>query len=519
MSDRDAPAGGRELAHRIFAAEYDDADYSHTEGEEERAPTYVIVPSGAKANRLFFVGVLTEVEDVNENMLRARVVDPTGAFVVYAGQYQPDARTFFERTDPPEFVAVSGKARTFQPEGADRVFTSVRPESVNVVDADTRDRWVVDAAEHTLGRVADAARAMDRDGDPAHDQDSTSGIALAQSHYGTTPAYLSALRDLALDAAEVVAGDRDEVRPLRVDPDASGSADIDRLLSGTGSEHGAVDRAVAESGTADRDLESASEGRNAQDDAVSVSGESPPENRTESTDSMESTETVGSASTDPASTEPAPEDRAESPTDDDGGSLGDFEPGGLTGGDEADESSDGDDIEFGADADEMYELDEAERREVEQEYGTEFSTGTEVGDPGEAGIETPDSGEPTETAVDPGELGPGDTDPESEPAPEPEPEPPESESGTANDTGPEPDSESDPESELPESEPTAELDVDLVMARMRELDDGSGADRDELIDAVIDDAGADRSAVEDAIQDALMGGQCYEPEDDRLKPI
>ncbi len=31
--------------------------------------------------------------------------------------------------------------------------------------------------------------------------------------------------------------------------------------------------------------------------------------------------------------------------------------------------------------------------------------------------------------------------------------------------------------------------------------------------------GADADAVEDAIQDALMGGRCYEPEDGKLTPI
>ena len=54
---------------------------------------------------------------------------------------------------------------------------------------------------------------------------------------------------------------------------------------------------------------------------------------------------------------------------------------------------------------------------------------------------------------------------------------------------------------------------------MRELDDGDGAERGALIEAVVDATGADAGAVEDAIQDALMSGQCYEPGEDRLKPI
>jgi hypothetical protein len=64
--------------------------------------------------------------------------------------------------------------------------------------------------------------------------------------------------------------------------------------------------------------------------------------------------------------------------------------------------------------------------------------------------------------------------------------------------------------------------VDLehaVMAVMDELDDGSGADREELLAAVVDRYGADADAVDDAIQDALMGGRCYEPDDGKLTPI
>ena len=72
----DSGPGNREVAYRVFAAEFEDSTISHSESDEERAPNYVITPTGARANRLFVVGVLTEVEQVNEDMLRGRVVDP-----------------------------------------------------------------------------------------------------------------------------------------------------------------------------------------------------------------------------------------------------------------------------------------------------------------------------------------------------------------------------------------------------------------------------------------------------------
>jgi len=74
MSD-DGP-GTREVAHRVFAAEFDDASLSYSESDEERAPNYVVTPTGARVNRLFTAGVLTEVERVNDETRRGRVVDP-----------------------------------------------------------------------------------------------------------------------------------------------------------------------------------------------------------------------------------------------------------------------------------------------------------------------------------------------------------------------------------------------------------------------------------------------------------
>jgi hypothetical protein len=222
----------REVAYRLFAAEFDDATLSYSEGDEERAPNYVVTPTGARVNRLFAVGALTEVESVNEEVLRGRVADPTDVFVTYAGQYQPEAMNFLDRSTPPMFVSLTGKARTYEPEDSDRVFTSVRPESINEVDAATRDRWVVAAARATLERVATmrAASALDHRGDDLRavleargvDESLATGVPLAIDHYGTTEHYLEAVRTMAVQALELVAGERDAVDSLTVAPDEAG---------------------------------------------------------------------------------------------------------------------------------------------------------------------------------------------------------------------------------------------------------------------------------------------------------
>ncbi|WP_121820257.1 RPA family protein [Halostella salina] len=148
----DAPT--REVARRVFASEFNDAGYTFKESDDERAPNYALLPTGERANRVFVVGTLTEKEDVGEDSeyWRGRVVDPTGTFFMYAGQYQPDAAGMLRDLEPPEYVAVVGKPRTYETDDG-TVNVSVRPESITVVDAATRDRWVVETAERTLDRV------------------------------------------------------------------------------------------------------------------------------------------------------------------------------------------------------------------------------------------------------------------------------------------------------------------------------------------------------------------------------
>ncbi len=281
MSSDDSDDGGpgeREVAHRLFAAEFEDASFEYSESDEERAPNYVVTPTGARVNRMFVVGVLTEVETVNEDTLRGRVVDPTGAFVTYAGQYQPDEVAFLDRTTPPEFVALTGKARTFQPDDSDVVYTSVRPESLNEVDGDTRDRWVVTAAEATLHRVAVVAEALsmaergddlrERLLDAGVDPSLAAGIPLALDHYDTTESYLEAVRTVAVQALEVVADERDEVETLTTDPGtddgtALGALPTDVGLDGepTGSSdgEGEADAETPAVGGADGDTDEAVE--------------------------------------------------------------------------------------------------------------------------------------------------------------------------------------------------------------------------------------------------------------------
>jgi RPA family protein len=144
----------RKVARRAFAREFNDASYTFKESDDERAPVYLLLPTGERANRVFVVGTLTETEDIGDDSeyWQGRIVDPTGTFYVYAGQYQPDAASALRDIEPPAYVSVVGKPRTFETDDG-TVNVSIRPESITVADDATRDRWVVETAERTIERI------------------------------------------------------------------------------------------------------------------------------------------------------------------------------------------------------------------------------------------------------------------------------------------------------------------------------------------------------------------------------
>lgn len=144
----------RELAWRVFAGEFNDATLE-IKSEETMTPSYVVTPLGARVNRLFIVGVLTDVETVSEGgeFVRAHVSDPTGVFTLYSGQYQQEVTEKLSTIEAPAFVAVVGKIRTFVPEEGGTLYVSVRPESITEVNAKVRDQWILETCWKTKERI------------------------------------------------------------------------------------------------------------------------------------------------------------------------------------------------------------------------------------------------------------------------------------------------------------------------------------------------------------------------------
>jgi len=146
----------REVARRIFSEELKSSNYSFREGEGQHqyAPQYLLTPTGAKCNRVFMVGTLTEKDDIggDTEYWRGRLIDPTGSILIYAGQYQPEAAQILASIEAPAYVAVVGKPNLYQTEDGN-IIISLRAEAISRVDEMTRNQWILDTAERTLERI------------------------------------------------------------------------------------------------------------------------------------------------------------------------------------------------------------------------------------------------------------------------------------------------------------------------------------------------------------------------------
>jgi RPA family protein len=223
----------RELAQRAFAGEFNDAGYTFRESDDDRAPVYALLPTGAKANRVFVVGTLTETDDVgsDDEYWQGRIVGPTGTFFTYAGQYQPEAAAMLREVDPPVFVALVGKPRTYETDDGD-TNVSLRPEHLTVVDADTRNRWVTETAKRTLERLK------------RFDDDTNEYAAMAREEYDADP---DQYRQTVIQALEELTDDA-ETAPTSQDQTGDATPSTAEDASGSATEVSADEDSTSQSG-------------------------------------------------------------------------------------------------------------------------------------------------------------------------------------------------------------------------------------------------------------------------------
>lgn len=217
----------REVAWRIFAHEFNSSSLYNDEGDE-RAPNYIITPTGAKCNRLFIAGVVTEVENISQDnsLFRARVADPTGVFTIYAGQYQPEVAIFLSELEVPAYVVLAGKARKYEP-GEGSILKSIRPEEINLADEELRDRWVLETAERTVERIENMEEAVRSglSGDELKDllvkkgvnDTLADGTVRAIEHYDNLDKIMGELRTVIFNAVKTVAPGLPEKSPPAID--------------------------------------------------------------------------------------------------------------------------------------------------------------------------------------------------------------------------------------------------------------------------------------------------------------
>ena len=186
---------GREVAWRVFAGELNDSSLVE-KGEEERAPSYCITPLGARINRVYIVGVITDLENVGspeEPIWRARIADPSGTSYVSAGQYQPEAAAALAKIPVPSFAAIIGKVRVYSPEEG-VMYISISPEIVKTVDKDLRDSWVLDSSKALKNRLEAYNEAINMSTpsveelvELGYSETLAKGIVSSIDHYGEIP--------------------------------------------------------------------------------------------------------------------------------------------------------------------------------------------------------------------------------------------------------------------------------------------------------------------------------------------
>ncbi len=152
----------RETAWRVFATELNSSTLE-IKAQEEKMPSYVVSPLGAKINRVLIAGVMTEKENIgspDDPMWKARIQDVSGNYYISVGRYQPEASAAMADLEIPCFVAAVGRVKAYTPENGDRTYISVRPEHIMKIDEDTRKDWLLETAKCTWFRLKMAKTAL-----------------------------------------------------------------------------------------------------------------------------------------------------------------------------------------------------------------------------------------------------------------------------------------------------------------------------------------------------------------------
>ncbi len=147
-------ANPRETAWRVFANEINTSTLE-IKATEEKMPSYLVSPLGAKINRVLIAGTMTEKANSgtdDEPMWRARIQDVNGQFFLNVGRFQPEAVAAMADIEPPCYVAAVGRVRAYTGDDG-RTFVSVRPERIIKIEEATLNEWLLETAKSTWARL------------------------------------------------------------------------------------------------------------------------------------------------------------------------------------------------------------------------------------------------------------------------------------------------------------------------------------------------------------------------------
>jgi RPA family protein len=164
--------------------------YQDPEGGD-KAPKFAVLPSGELANRIFVIGVVTDISvrgNSNERVVATVATPETTMTVTAHATYQQDAAAVLRDLSSPEFVAIHGKVSVYEADGETQ--QSITAHTASTVSETERARWNIETANATLDRLT------------TFDEDSQGG-ELALEAYDDVPK--NDLIDAAINIAEATA--------------------------------------------------------------------------------------------------------------------------------------------------------------------------------------------------------------------------------------------------------------------------------------------------------------------------
>jgi hypothetical protein len=152
----------RETAWRIFATELNSSTLE-IKATEEKTPSYIVTPLGAKVNRVLIAGVLTECSNIssveNDPIWKGRIQDVSGSFFFNIGKFQPEASAAIADLEAPCFVAAVGRVRSYTADDQ-RVYITVRPEHIIRISEEARNEWILETAKSTWKRLTNIKKVL-----------------------------------------------------------------------------------------------------------------------------------------------------------------------------------------------------------------------------------------------------------------------------------------------------------------------------------------------------------------------